>query len=224
LKSQLSSQSIKTTGRPRSDNKKELAFLEPWKYTLAEVKPVEFSVRAVLLAVLTVWGWMLIGTDFRITTGLFPEISFYEPVIGAVTLVFHEAGHVLFMPFGQFMAVLGGSLFQLMVPAGLTLGFVYYYKNTFAGAVTLWWLGFSFMDLGPYIYDARDMQLMLLGGGRGHEIGGHDWNNLLTWTDSLQYHETLATVADTTGEILVILSVVWGTYLLVRQFSRLRER
>src|SRR5688500_14433406 len=32
-------------------------------------------------------------------------------------LIFHEAGHVIFMPFGEFLMVLGGSLFQLMVPA-----------------------------------------------------------------------------------------------------------
>ncbi|MBP9812342.1 zinc ribbon domain-containing protein, partial [Candidatus Gracilibacteria bacterium] len=37
--------------------------------------------------------------------------------IHGVNLIFHEAGHVIFMPFGKFMTILGGSLFQCMLPA-----------------------------------------------------------------------------------------------------------
>lgn len=32
-------------------------------------------------------------------------------------LVFHEAGHVIFMPLGDWLTVLGGTLGQLLMPA-----------------------------------------------------------------------------------------------------------
>ena len=34
-----------------------------------------------------------------------------------INLVFHEAGHILFAPFGSFMMSLGGSLLQVIVAA-----------------------------------------------------------------------------------------------------------
>jgi hypothetical protein len=37
--------------------------------------------------------------------------------IGGVNLLIHEAGHVIFMPFGEVISIAGGSLFQLIVPA-----------------------------------------------------------------------------------------------------------
>jgi hypothetical protein len=44
----------------------------------------------------------------------------------------------------------------------------------------------SILDLAPYIYDARDPQLILLGGHTG-EDGHHDWIYLLETFDRLQY-------------------------------------
>ena len=193
LKASLASAAAPGTNKESATNEQKQArkewrsFISPefWLQVEEKVNPFEFAGRCLLLAILVVWGGAMIQTDFRITTGLFAELSFYSSFLGSVTLAFHEAGHVIFMPFGRFMAVLGGSLFQLLVPAALMLGFIYKYKNAFAGSVALWWLGYSCIDLAPYIYDAQDMQLLLVGGGTGRETGGHDWNNLLRWTDSL---------------------------------------
>ncbi|MFT5210138.1 MAG: hypothetical protein ACI9CE_001862 [Flavobacterium sp.] len=194
-----------------------------WLVTEQEAKKHELAVRCALLIGMAVWGWFLIQTNFRITTGLFAEIGFYSSFIGSVTLVFHEAGHVLFSPFGRFMAVLGGSLFQLLVPGFLMLAFVYKYKNAFAGSVACWWLGYSFMDLAPYINDAEAQALLLLGGGTGKEIGGHDWHNLLSWTGLMEVHEGIASLFEITGEILMIAAVVWGVHLLCKQYQSLPQ-
>jgi len=35
--------------------------------------------------------------------------------IDGVNLLIHEAGHIIFMPFGEFISIAGGSLFQLIV-------------------------------------------------------------------------------------------------------------
>ena len=198
--------------------------IAPWSYMEERVNLLEFAARNGFLIGMTIWGWLLIQTDPRVTTGLLPELSFYDPLISAFVFVFHEAGHVIFSIFGQFMTVAGGTLLQLLVPAGLMFAFVYRYRNPFGGAVALWLLGYAFMDAGPYCYDAMDMQLLLAGGGTGHEIGGHDWRNMLTWTNSLHLHESIALFLDTLGEVLIIVSVLWGGLLIRRQYRRLAER
>jgi hypothetical protein len=212
---------FKDTGRATKKASLASHLSSRWLISEAPVKKHELLVRCVLLAGMAIWGWFLIQTNFRITTGLFSEIGFYSSFMGSVTLVFHEAGHVLFMPFGRFMTVLGGSLFQLLVPAALMFAFVYKYKNAFAAAVACWWLGLSLMDLAPYIYDAKAQALMLVGGGTGREIGGHDWHNLLTWTDLMQQHESIASVVETIGELVMVAALVWAGYLLYKQYKSL---
>ena len=193
-------------------------------YTEERVNSFEFYARCALLITMVVWGVLIISTDPRVTTGLAPELSFYDPLISDFVLVFHEAGHVIFSFFGRFMTVLGGSLLQWLVPFGLTIAFVYKYGNPFGGAVSLWLLGYSFIDTGPYCYDAKGMNLMLIGGGTGKEIGGHDWNNMLKWTGNLEHHESLAMFFHYLGSLVVVLAVFWGVVLLRRQWQSLDRR
>ena len=94
-------------------------------------------------------------------------------------LVFHEAGHLLFAMFGQFMSVLGGSLTQVLIPVIAMIAFIRQ-EQPFGAAVCGWWAGQNLVDLAPYIADARALQLVLLGGRTGAEVEGHDWEYLLT--------------------------------------------
>ena len=119
------------------------------------------------------------------------------------------------------MMVAGGTLLQLIVPMSLMFAFVYKYQNPFGGAVAMWLLGYAFIDAGPYCYDAMQMQLLLVGGGTGQEIGGHDWNNMLRWTNSLHLHESIALFLDTTGELFIIASVAFGGAIIKGQYKNL---
>jgi hypothetical protein len=65
------------------------------------VNVFEFAARLGLLAGTAIWGWLLIQTDPRITTGLFAELSYYSPVISTFVLVFHEAGMYFFLSSGS---------------------------------------------------------------------------------------------------------------------------
>jgi hypothetical protein len=94
-------------------------------------------------------------------------------------LVFHEAGHILFLPFGEFMTVLGGSLLQFLVPVVAAVAFVRQ-EDLFSASICAWWAGQNLVDLAPYIADARSLSLVLLGGRTGAEVEGHDWEFILT--------------------------------------------
>jgi len=57
-----------------------------------------------------------------------------------------------------------GTLGQLLIPFICLLVFLIKYKNPFGASMSLWWLAESFMDIAPYINDARSQELVLLGG------------------------------------------------------------
>ncbi|MBL8513166.1 MAG: hypothetical protein JNJ55_04170, partial [Betaproteobacteria bacterium] len=78
----------------------------------ARVDPTLFWARVALLAFFAVWGARLIAMDYR--DGGMGASFIHMPL-----LVFHEAGHVLFLLFGEFMTIAGGTLMQLIMPAVL---------------------------------------------------------------------------------------------------------
>ncbi len=190
------------------------AFLLP---ATERVDPTAFYGRCALYAMFFVWGLYFVSLDLRSN-----EIG--ESFMHRVNLVFHEAGHVIFMPFGHFMMVLGGTLGQLLMPA--IAGAVLLLKNrdAFGASVGLWWLGQSVMDVAPYINDARDLNLMLLGGGTGRDRPGvHDWENILLDLGLIEHERALATGADRLGELLLVMGLAWGAAVLYRQYGRLKH-
>lgn len=131
------------------------------------VDAMRFWLRVAMLAGLALWSWVLIGMDYR--TGEMGESFLHRPI-----LVFHEAGHIVFMPLGHWMMVLGGTLGQLIMPAILAGALLIKNRDPYGAAVGLWFFGVSVLDIAPYMYDALHPQLMLLSGQVG-EAGGHDW-------------------------------------------------
>ncbi len=188
-------------------------FYEAFFSVPERVTTVGFYARLILFAVFMLWGgyFILGGIDWSRIGG-----SFLHNVI----LPFHEFGHVFFAPFGRFMAILGGSLFQVMMPLGLLLVFSMKYKDNFAAAIMLWWSGQSFIDISPYILDARYRSLPLVG-GRGES--SHDWGNLLTMTNNLQNTEFIAGFAFVIGTLLIILSGIWGALLLYKMKQNIND-
>ncbi|HEV8243418.1 MAG TPA: hypothetical protein VGQ07_05455, partial [Nitrospirales bacterium] len=128
-----------------------------------DVNHILFAGRVLVFIGLVVWGYRFITNSWQT-----PYVM--ESFMHNINLPFHEAGHIVFRPFGRFMSVLGGSLGQLLMPL-ICLGvFLYPNRNAFAASVTLWWFAESLMDLAPYIGDARAGVLPLLGGVTGSEV------------------------------------------------------
>jgi hypothetical protein len=123
------------------------------------------------------------------------------------------------------MASLGGTLGQLLMPLVCLAVFVLKTRDTFAGSFSLWWFGENFMDLAPYINDARSRTLPLLGGntGRTSPYGFHDWEFILKETGLIRYDHVLANFSYRLGTILMILALIWGGYILFRQLGNLRQ-
>lgn len=63
-----------------------------------------------------------------------------ESVLHLPDLIFHEAGHLIFSPFGQFMSVLGGSLVQVLIPVIAAVAFIRQ-EDPFSASICAWWAG-----------------------------------------------------------------------------------
>jgi hypothetical protein len=190
------------------------------KERILTIPPGENSVmvagRAAFYLVLLIWGGRLMSSSIQ---------SNYvgESFLHLINLPFHEAGHVIFSPFGRLIQFLGGTLGQWLVPFIVLCAFLVK-GNPFGAAVGLWWLGESFLDIAPYMDDARAGQLMLLGGVTGSEVEDyHDWEVILSSLGWLKYDHLIARISFTIGSIFMILSFVWGGYILWRQFKELKN-
>jgi hypothetical protein len=184
--------------------------------THPDASPLSTLGRAVLLALMSIWGWRFICA---------PLSSGYAAAtpLHLVHLPFHEAGHVIFGVLGiRFVTVLGGTLGQLLIPAIIIATFLLQ-RNPFGGSVGLWWLGQSMMDVAVYADDARAGQLPLLGGVTGSEVEDcHDWEVMLGKLGWLAYDHVVARVFYVCGSALIVAAAGWGALLLWRQW-RLHE-
>ena len=139
-----------------------------------------------------------------------------------VDLPIHEAGHIIFGFLGEFIQYLGGSLMQLLMPLVVLFAFLIKNRDAFGASLALWWFGQNFLDLSPYINDARDQVIILLGGVTGQEAPGyHDWNYLLGRLGWLRYDHLLARLSHNAGGIIILTALIWGGYILYRQFENM---
>lgn len=161
------------------------------------------------------WLLMLVYGIYLVLAGAADNTA-GESVLHLVNLPFHEAGHVLFRPFGQFMTTLGGTLGQLLVPLVCGAVLLLQQRDPFGAMVGCWWLGENLLDIAPYINDARAGVLPLVGGNFGHSspYGFHDWEYLLTETGLLGQDHFLAQLAQLSGGLIMLAALIWGGCLL----------
>ena len=120
-------------------------------------------------------------------------------IVTIVNLIIHEAGHSILFFFGQFIQVLGGSLFQVLIPFIFAVYF-FIREDIYSSGIILLWVGESVIEVSRYAGDAILMQLPLLGGDNVI----HDWNWLLSNTNLLQHTALVASIIFTVGVLIMI--------------------
>ena len=185
-------------------------FVEP------RVNPFYFGGRIIVFAVASVWGCKFICSSIASNDA-------GNSFLHLVNLPFHEAGHLFFQLFGRWMASLGGTLGQLLIPTLCLFVLLMKTRDPFGASVSLWWLGENFIDIAPYINDASKQDLVLLGGVTGKEAdyGFHDWEFILNEIGLLRFDHVLAHVAHIFGIALMLLSFAWAGYVLLKQYRHL---
>ena len=134
----------------------------------------------------------------------------YWTIFSGLTLVVHEAGHVIFSPFGEMLEVAGGSITQLAVPVVVVLLFLRQ-REYFGISVALAWLSMSLTNLATYIGDARNQFLGLVSTGSGDPI--HDWHFILARYAMLGDDKALARFTSALSVLALVSAVVLGAWL-----------
>ncbi len=150
-----------------------------------------------LTLVLAVYGWRCLETpgDYR--------------WLDSLDLAIHETGHLVFAFGGELLTILGGTLFQLIVPAAF--GAALWRQGDLHGAtVPLWWLGQNCWNISVYIKDATAQELPLVGGGE------HDWAILLDQRGWLERDQRIGGAVFFVGVVLYAMAIGIGWWSLHR--------
>ena len=166
--------------------------------------------KTICLLILGYWLWYLTFFYVPSAPGFHPPL--YTVVVHALNLIIHEAGHFLFKIFGRTLYVMGGSLFQVLFPLGISV-FVWIRWREYA-IYPLYWTGWNLIDVAVYIFDAPFLFLPLLGGGKS----GHDWRYLMNHFNCMEDAIVLSLVVHWTGVFVALSALVWGVVLVVKEF------
>lgn len=200
------------------DEKDETLLSSLLFYIKPRVDSADFGLRLVFALIISFWGVVLI---FSAKDGEGGGFAFWH----LVNLPFHEAGHIVFRPFGKLVTSLGGTLGQLAMPLVTLFVFLLKNRDVFAAGFSLWWFGVNFMDVAPYIGDARSLTLPLLGGNTGatSPYGFHDWEFILTETHLLSYDQVLSNVSFALGVFFILTAMVWWAVILKIYYQRIES-
>ena len=136
-----------------------------------------------------------------------------------ITFGAHEFGHLFFSFGGEWLAVAGGSLMQLLVPVGAMAAMVATPKKDWFGAAACGtWLAASFADLAPYIADARAQELDLV--SFSADEAGHDWHYLLAHAGMLARDQGVARLTCALAALALAATVLASLLLFRRMAAR----
>ncbi len=189
--------------------------LSEWLFAVPdEVNPTVVYARAALLATIAVYGVYLSMMDI-------PSGEIWGSLMHYPIVPIHEFGHIVFMPFGEFMHNLGGTLFQVLLP--LIFGGILIVKNRdpFAASVMLWWAAVAVIDAAPYVYDAYKPQHILLSGRTGDD-GSHDFVDVLGDLGLLNNAQPIGYGVRVFGVGMLAVALAWGAWVLWLQYERRR--
>ncbi len=124
----------------------------------------------------------------------------YFSFLDFVNLAAHEAGHIFLGFFGRFIMMLGGTIFQLLMPAVCLFHLLRRGANI-GWQLCLFWIGESLLNISIYAGDAIRQELPLVGGGE------HDWTYLLTATGLIAHTDGVARFIFLCGSAVVAASL-----------------
>jgi hypothetical protein len=140
------------------------------------------------------------------TKSMLGDDSFVLDMVHNVNLVFHEAGHWIFIIFGNItLGVFGGSLNQILIPLMVTIAF-WLNRDTVGFAFGFFWFFENFLDVAFYMADARALMLPLLG-----DLGkdGHDWYYLFSQFALLEQDTHIAAATRAVGWFGMLVTWAW---------------
>ena len=147
--------------------------------------------------------------------------SFLLGIVSRVNLVFHEGGHWIFGILGnRTLAILGGSLNQVLVPLIVTIAF-WQRRDASGTAFGAVWMFINFLGVAIYMADAREPFLPLIGNMDPYQ--SHDWINLFNHWDLWAVDTLIAKTTYSIGWIGMIGTALWYAWTGFNNLSKVNE-
>lgn len=132
----------------------------------------------------------------------------YMSILGYFNYWTHEAGHLLFLPFGGFIEAMSGTMLEWLIPIVFLVAFLF--QGEFFGAsFCLGWEATCLFYASWYI-----------SGAQRTDEWTHDWFNMLSTLGLLQYNHEIAILVKVIAATLMLLSIVSGGWLLWWMFKQ----
>lgn len=129
-----------------------------------------------------------------------------------INLPIHEFGHLFLFFLGDFISILGGSLFQIIIPLSFSIYFLMA-KDLFALGITNLWLGQSTLSVAHYMWDGKLRLLPLITGNEDT----HDWYNLLSMMGILNYSPFLGKTTAFFSSLFIIANIIFCFYIVFKE-------
>jgi len=142
----------------------------------------------------------------------------FNSIFKGLNLGIHELGHFIFLPFGHFMHMAGGTIAQLAAPI-ISIFMFRRQHDYFAIAACFGWLSTNFYDVAIYVADARAMALPLVTPFGGEAM--HDWHYLLAKLHILDWDSGLGKFSRVLAFISMAICLIYGgwlVYLMIKTF------
>ena len=163
-----------------------------------QYKPAVLKTVGLLFVAIFIYGYLQ-GDPLN------PTLS--QNIFHTLNLVFHEAGHTLFMWGGNFIYIIGGSLFQILVP--LVIALYFWGRNEiFETSIILMWVAANVYEVGVYMSDAKERVLPLL----GDNPDSHDWYAIFSDLNILHSATSIGSLVVDLAFVVLIFSAILGLY------------
>jgi hypothetical protein len=136
-------------------------------------------------------------------------------IIDYANLLIHEAGHMVFSPFGYTITILGGTLLELIVPFLCAAGFSWKRETTAVAFCAVWFFE-NFLYIGTYMSDARTAARPLVGSDES------DWTILFTQWGVLVHDQQIGQTMRDLGYLGMLAAMAWLGFRVYRD-SRISE-
>lgn len=130
--------------------------------------------------------------------------------IDTVNLIFHEAGHSIFIFLPSIITALAGSCMQVAVPS-ICATYFYQRSEYTSASLLLLWVAQNLINVSLYARDAIPMNLTLLGG----DSVTHDWNFIFTELHILNQSIFWANVLSGTAYLIAFLGTTHITLYFI---------
>jgi hypothetical protein len=144
------------------------------------------------------------------------DVEYQNFFLGKFNFGIHEAGHLVFKPFGEFLHIAGGTILQCLAPVIAAFYLWCWQRDAFGVAFCLAWLGTNFFHCATYCSDARGQLNLVLYSPGGQAFGADgvgDWSRMLGMLGHLEWDTKIAFFLRLAGSASMLAGIATGAWV-----------